>query len=404
MISGTEQQVAKRVEATAGTRPLRAAIICNFLEEQWRSMDLVGDMLCRFLSEEGQGRIAASQIRPTLRRRFMRWPTLPTGTAWNMDRLINRFADYPRFLRGIRNGFDLFHIVDHSYSQLVHDLPAERTVVTCHDLDTFRCLLEPELDPRPRWFRAMMQRSLDGFKKAAHVIAVSEATRRALVQHRIVPADRISVVPNGVHPACSPNSNDIADAEAVRLLPKRSPDVVWLLHVGTAIRRKRIDILLRILASIRKQFPEVRLARVGGEFTVEQQQMVRELCLENAITVLPYLKEETLAAVYRRATLLLNPTEAEGFGLPLVEAMACGCRVVASDLPVLREVGGTAITYCPVADIDAWTEAVNRHLIERAQEDVWQTRRRQAIARAAQFSWADNAIQTAAIYHNVMSK
>ena len=62
----------------------------------------------------------------------------------NADRLLNRFVNYPRYLRQHASEFDVFHIVDHSYAQLVHELPAARTVVTCHDLDTFRCLLDPE--------------------------------------------------------------------------------------------------------------------------------------------------------------------------------------------------------------------------------------------------------------------
>ncbi len=98
-------------------------------------------------------------------------------TFHNLDRLANRFFDYPRHLRDLRSNVDLFHIVDHSYSQLVHSLPAERTVVTCHDLDTFRCLLDPACEKRPGWFRAMTARILKGFTQAAHVITGSAIVR-----------------------------------------------------------------------------------------------------------------------------------------------------------------------------------------------------------------------------------
>ena len=117
---------------------------------------------------------------------------------------------------------------------------------------------------------------------------------------------------------------------------------------------------------------------------------------------LPFLERDVLAAVYRRSALLLQTADAEGFGLPVAEAMACGCPVVASDLPVLREVGGPATAYCPVADIAAWQETVIRLLRERRQQpEVWALRSNQAVTHAARFCWSENARQTARIYRNV---
>ena len=79
----------------------------------------------------------------------------PAGAAaFNADRLLNRFVHFPRYARRAVPRFGLFHVADHTYAQLVHALPAGRTGVYCHDLDAFRCLLDPAADPRPRWFRA----------------------------------------------------------------------------------------------------------------------------------------------------------------------------------------------------------------------------------------------------------
>src|SRR5215472_2083476 len=144
---------------------MRIALICDFLEEEWPSMDLAGDMLRQHLAVDDHQKMTVSQLRPAFKRRLSRVP-LPGGKlAVNTDRLLNRFVDYPLWL-GARSGqFDLFHLVDHSYAQLIHSLPAGRAVVTCHDLDTFGCLLEPERDSRPGWYRVMARRTLEGFRK-----------------------------------------------------------------------------------------------------------------------------------------------------------------------------------------------------------------------------------------------
>lgn len=381
---------------------IRVAVVCDFREEHWPSMDLVGDMLCRHLTECCSVNVAASQIVPVLHRRFERVPLLPRKLARNADRLINRFADYPAWLRDRQSHYDLFHVVDHSYAQLLLALPRQRAVVTCHDLDTFRCLLEPEREGRPRWFRAMARRTLEGFRQAAHVIAVSHATRDEILRQGLSHPEKISVIPNGVHPACSTAPQPVWDAKAAGLMPEEGPTTGWLLSVGNTMPRKRLDILLRVFAGVHRNQPAARLVRVGG-FTPAQQRLAAELKIDDAIVNLPFLDRDLLAAVYRRATVLLHTAEAEGFGLPVIEAMACGCQVVASDLTVLREVGGSAAGYCSVADLDSWIATVSDLLTEKARDPgAWELRRWQGPMHAARFSWAENARQTALVYQKVL--
>jgi glycosyltransferase involved in cell wall biosynthesis len=275
-------------------------------------------------------------------------------------------------------------------------------VVTCHDLDTFRCLLDPEREKRPRWFRAMTRRILEGFRQAAHVIAVSNATRNEILRYGLFPPERINVIPNGVHPLYSPSPNSFWDQKAAELMPVPGVDTPWLLSVGNTLPRKRLDVLLRVFAAVHRNVAGIRLVRVGG-FTPEQLRLAGELGVEHAVLNLPFLKRELLAAVYRRATLLLHTAEAEGFGLPLIEAMACGCPVVASDLPVLREVGGTAASYCSVGEVESWERTVAGLLMERTRSlDAWEIRRQQGRTHSARFSWAENARQTVLVYQNIL--
>jgi glycosyltransferase involved in cell wall biosynthesis len=175
-----------------------------------------------------------------------------------------------------------------------------------------------------------------------------------------------------------------------------------LLHVGSTIDRKRIDVLLEVFARIRRSIPGARLVRVGGHFSAEQRRLCRELDLEDAVVVLPFLDRSTLAAVYRRAAVLLMPSDREGFGLPVLEALACGTAVVASDIPPLREVGGRAVLYCALGDVDAWVATIGSLLTEqRSHPERWRQRREAGIARAASFSWSRYTSEMVALYRQL---
>jgi glycosyltransferase involved in cell wall biosynthesis len=395
----------------------RLAIICDMAEESWPSMDLVAEMLFSNLQQAHADTLRATLIRPPMRRRLTKQRS-EVGSQrsegrdqesdlrskfFNADRVLNRFWDYPRFVRGRKSDFDLYHVVDHSYAQLLHNLPADRTVVSCHDLDTFRCLLEPDKEPRSKIFRMMMTHVLNGIRKAARVTCVSAATRDQVLKWKLLPPERVVVIPNGVHPICRPEPDPAADAEATRLLAGGPADTINILHVGSTIRRKRIDVLLEIFAGVRKEFPSVRLVRVGGPFTPGQLKLVQRLKLEKSIVVLPHLSREVLAAIYRQAILVLLPSDGEGFGLPVIEAMACGTPVVASDLSVLREVGGDAASYSSVADVPAWIASVNDLLWESSQNpEKWDVRRVAGIAQAAKFSWAEYTQEMVGLYGEVL--
>ena len=255
----------------------------------------------------------------------------------------------------MREHFDFFHIVDHSYAQLVHELPADRTGVYCHDLDTFRCLFEPAREPRPRWFRAMVRQTLRGLQQAAVVFHTTLEVRRQIEALGLVDPARLIHAPNGVSPEFT------AERTGDVVLPAL-PAGPFLLHVGSCIPRKRIDVLLDAFAAVRRRRPELHLLQVGGEWSAQQYPQIERLGLAGSLHQLRGIARPALAELYRRAAVVVQPSEAEGFGLPVVEALACGAAVVASDIPVLREVGGTAAVYCPVGEVPAWVEVMDRVL------------------------------------------
>ena len=377
-------------------------------------MDLVADMLLVHLKEYAHV-VEPQMIRPPMQRRLTAAACGNRSTEasdsswsrfrWNADRLINRFWDYPHLLRRIRHEFDVFHVVDHSYAQLVHHLPPERTVVTCHDLDTFKSVLEPHRERRSRLYSIMTKRILEGLRKAAFVVCDTSVIRDEILAYGLVAQSQLAVVHLGVHPSCSPEPDPGADRAAERLLGSAQANSMDVLHVGSTIPRKRIDVLLEAFAAFRRSVPQARLVRVGGQFTAAQVEQVRQLGLTNSITVLPPLERDVLAAVYRRASLVVLPSEREGFGLPIVEALACGCPVIASDLPVLQEVGGDVVSYCRVGDVAGWSEALLGLCAERIQDpDRWAARCTAGIRHSSRFTWAEYSRKMASLYLTALSE
>jgi len=249
---------------------LRVALCADFPEEQWPSMDRVANELVAHLRRSYSDEVDVTPVCPPFTRRATR--ILRSGSAFTVDRALNRWWDYPRLVESIASDYDVFHIVDHSYAQLVHHLPPDRTVVTCHDLDTFRSVLRPADDPRSPLFRKATRRILTGLQRAAWITCDSAAVRDELLGFDIVPPERVGVVPVGVGEGFSEVADPSADCAAARLVGSKA-GAIELLHVGSTIPRKRIDSLLAICAALVPHMPDLHLVRVGGAFTVRQQHM-----------------------------------------------------------------------------------------------------------------------------------
>ena len=282
---------------------------------------------------------------------------------------------------------EFVHIVDHSYAHLVKAVPAGRAGVYCHDLDAFLSLLEPEKEHRPWWFRVLARRTLNGLKRAAVVFHNSAATARQLIDAGIVRPGRLVHAPLGVAAEFSPEAAGLVE------LPVAG-DSPFVLHVGSNIPRKRLDVLLDVFATVRRRVSGLRLVQVGGPWPQPLADQVERLKLGRFVTQVRGLSREQLAELYRRAAVVLVTSESEGFGLPVIEALACGATVVASDIPTLREAGGNAAVFRPVADVPAWTDAVAGLLINPAAAPPLEVR----LAHAAQFSWREHARVIAETY------
>lgn len=356
---------------------MRAVLLCDYPEEQWHSMDLCAQMLLDKWKTDRSWQL--HQVCPPFQHRLTRLPKLGSWrVAFNGDRLLNRFWDYPNYVKKFESQFDVFHICDHTYAQLVHELPAGRTGVYCHDIDAFRSLIEPEQEPRPRWYRAMSQRILDGLQKAAIVFYSTQFVRQQLEHYQLVDLNRLVHAPLGKAPEFS--------TEGDEGLPKGMEGLYgspFILHIGSCIPRKRVDVLLEVFAKLHDQHPNLSLIKIGGEWSAEQNKQLDRLAIRSRIYQFHNLSTSAIAALYRRASAVLVPSEAEGFGLPVIEALACGAIVVVSDLPVFREVAGDAALYCPVGDISTWVKTVDTVLSNAHLAPARSLR----LAEASRYSW-----------------
>jgi glycosyltransferase involved in cell wall biosynthesis len=337
-------------------------------------MDLCADQLLTHLPSE----IEATDVAPEFTRVFGRVPGAGRP-GFNADRVLNRYLLLPRVVRRAAGRNDFVHVADHSYAHLVRSVPPGRAGVYCHDLDAFRSVLEPATERRPWWFRRQARRALDGLRRAAVVFHSTAAIGNELHSRAGVLANRLVHAPYGVADEYT------TDPDPSVTLPVAT-DPPFLLHVGSSAPRKRLDVLLDVFAAVRERVPGLRLVQVGGPWWPTLAAQVDGLG-GRRVTQVRGLSRGQLADLYRRAAVVLVPSDAEGFGLPVIEALACGATVVASDLPTLREVGGTVATYCPVADVPAWAAAVVGVLNNSSGSPSSSAR----LEHVARFSWVAHA-------------
>ena len=281
----------------------------------------------------------------------------------------------------------------HSLAQRPPAFRFEKEIVTIHDVFPLkgRDYSTPEFQ---RKFSALL---LEAVRRAARVIAVSQYTADQLVLHAGVPREKVTVIHEGVDlPArILPPEERLAERE--RLVGQGN---IMVLSVGVLQTRKNTVNALRALASLP---PRYRLVLVGGDGHGSEaiHDFIRKEQLGSRAIGLGHVAAERLAALYQAADVLLFPSLEEGFGLPVLEAMAAGLPVVASKTSSLPEVGGDAALYVDPHD--------PRDLAEKVQRAVEDTTLRatlmdRGVARAREFSWRRTAEQTCAVYDEILAR
>jgi glycosyltransferase involved in cell wall biosynthesis len=215
-----------------------------------------------------------------------------------------------------------------------------------------------------------------------------------LIDKGLVPAGKLVHAPLGVAAEFTP------DVSRPIQLPDPGIPPCFLLHVGSHIPRKRIDVLLTVFAAMRQLKPQLKLVQVGPAWNQNYLDQMKQLGIRRDVLQFTGLAREQLGELYRKATAVLVTSESEGFGLPVIEALACGAAVIASDIPVLREVGGAAVTYSPVGNIPAWVDAITRVLSDPGLAPSRELR----LAQAARYSWEEHARVIGETYLELLAK
>jgi glycosyltransferase involved in cell wall biosynthesis len=235
------------------------------------------------------------------------------------------------------------------------------------------------------------------FVRAADaIIAVSQQTRRDLMARYGTPEAKIRVIYEGIDDRFAP----IGPPALARIRQHYSPERPYLLMVGTLEPRKNHATAMRALARLKQAGHPHRLLISGGKGWLFEPvaALVDELGLTNDVTFAGRVPDADLPALYAGADGLLLPSLYEGFGFPVLEAMACGTPVVCADSSSLPEVAGDAALLVPAKDDEALAAAVERILTEPGLAE--ELRRRGAV-QAARFRWETCAAETVALYGEV---
>lgn len=356
---------------------MRVILFADSPRENWPSMDRYARSLFK----------ALQQIAPAHEFHLLVPPDPPMGLHGRLF-LLWRMFWYPLWAR--RFLADVYHIADHSYGHLLWKLDGTRTVVTVHDVAPFyshRHFLSPSY---LAWWVAWK-----GAQKARWWITNSNFTRcEALGFANKKPAE---VVPAllGVEPDFHPLPKEQASAWREKL--GLGTEKV-ILHVGHCQPRKNLERLLAALTLLTKKGANFRFIQVGGTFTPVQRRLLDDSGIKHRVQQMSRVPEKDLIALYNMANVFVLPSLYEGFGLPVLEAMACGTPVITANVASLPEVVGNAGLLVDPYNPEDIAEAI---VLVLSNPTLAKELRKKGLQRAQHFTWERTALETLAVYRKV---
>ncbi len=316
------------------------------------------------------------------------WPSGHRQFKGTMERLL--WEQYHLVMAAHREEVDLIHSPCFSAPRFT-SIPK---IVTAHDLIVLK---NPKIMPLGSrlYFSKFIPAS---YKTADHIIAVSRATKNDLINILGIHPDQITVIHHGVNPSYNRVTNP---HEINRIRFKYHAPFEFFLMVGSFEPRKNIEPVIDAFSRISDESNMLKLVLSGKPNSYQDKmiEMVNDLGLEEQVLFPGYISDNELATLYSIATAFLFPSDAEGFGLPLIEAMSTGSPVIASNLPVFHEIGGDAVSYVPSTDPDTLSEEMLKMLTDPKYRAGFV---RNGLARSLNYNWVEAARETVKVYKRVL--
>lgn len=288
---------------------------------------------------------------------------------------------------------DLFHATDFT---LPHTLGSTRTLLTVHDLSFVR-VPEAASPPLKAYLDAVVPRSVD---RADHILADSAATRDDLIELYKTPARKITVLYSGVDQRFS----RVADGRALEAIGAKygMAGGPYILSVGTMQPRKNYSRVIKALAEVRACGLDLRYAIAGGKGWLEDemQRTIAATGMDDFVLPLGYVDDKDLPALYSGSRILLMPSLYEGFGLPILEAMACGVPVITSNVSSLPEVAGEAAIQVDPTDTAALRDAI---IAVETEPNLREQLVEKGFRQAERFTWRRSADDLLSVYRSLLA-
>ena len=344
------------------------------------SMDMYGQKLCQHLNT------------PSVHLSFPE----PFGTPLLSPQALKFLIHSYEILKALRQ-HRILHLTNHHLARFAVFLKKSICILTVHDL--IRHFDRQGLNTyiRRPTFRDRIDLWLDwqGIKRAKHIIAISHHTKKDLINYAGIPEERITVVYHGI------------DHDVFYPRPEPRPfDSPYILFVGSEHPRKNLAALLKAFHKLKqdRRFRELKLVKVGeaggkeSDFRAQTLDTVESLGLTDEVVFTDFVSEDMLANYYSHAECMVLPSLYEGFGWPPVEAMACGCLVIVSNVASLPEITGDAALKVNPHDSDSLASAIRMILTDgRLKQEMVS----KGLERASQFTWDKAARETMGVYRSV---
>ncbi len=309
----------------------------------------------------------------------------------NLGKKTLRSIDQQRYIHKVNTAIkkeNIKHITTQEYAYVQNSLEMEKTIITCHDLIPWVY----ENDHSNFW-----KSNISGLKKADTIITVSEFSKNDIVKHLDYPSENVHVVKDAVdHSRYYVDRNkEILDTLKISAQQK------VILYVGSETPRQNVPVLIKAFARLKNKIPDIKLVKIGESQSYGARanilKLISELKLDEDVFFVGYVSEKDMPKWYNAADILVYPCKYAGFGLPPLEAMACGTPVITANTTSLPEVVGDAGIMVDPDDYKVIGEEMYKILTnEKLREEFI----KKGIRRSKLFNWNTSAQQTFDIYNS----